>query len=274
MSSNNEIESVTFAIPAISITVKFLLMINCLLYFFSVLFSQFDLFSLLNLQIAKIFHFQLWRLITYSFIHTQIVSLIFNMLVLWMFGSELEHRWGSKFFIKFYIITVIGAALMSIPFVFVLPNIELHGANVAIFSLLTAYAVINPDRVVYFMMIFPIKIKWMTIIIGCMSLLMVKEESVLGLTYLLHLNGIIVGFIYLKYSMFFDKVRHKFYRKNVFFRNNADNIHIFTNTADKKVDDLLDKIKKNGMESLDVDERLFLKRASHLFKSKMPEDTK
>src|SRR4030088_648896 len=45
---------------------------------------------------------QLWRLVSYMFLHSGIFHILFNMLALWMIGSELEHRWGTRYFLKFY----------------------------------------------------------------------------------------------------------------------------------------------------------------------------
>lgn len=54
-----------------------------------------------------------WQLFTYMFLHsTSITHIVFNMLMLWMIGSELEIRWGRKFFIGFYLGTGVGAALI------------------------------------------------------------------------------------------------------------------------------------------------------------------
>src|SRR5262245_52602123 len=50
---------------------------------------------------------QLWQPVTYMFIHYPgaIGHVLFNMLGLWMFGTDLEHRWGTRFFVKYYFVT-------------------------------------------------------------------------------------------------------------------------------------------------------------------------
>ena len=52
----------------------------------------------------------MWRLVTYMFLHAGIFHILFNMLALWMFGTELERIWGTRYFLKFYFVTGIGAA--------------------------------------------------------------------------------------------------------------------------------------------------------------------
>src|SRR5712691_1067203 len=57
---------------------------------------------------------RVWQLVTYMFIHAGLFHILFNMLALWMFGTELERIWGTRFFLKFYFITGVGAAMLTI----------------------------------------------------------------------------------------------------------------------------------------------------------------
>src|SRR5205807_1520566 len=58
--------------------------------------------------------FWLWQLATYMFLHGGLFHILFNMLALWMFGTELDRIWGSRFFLKFYFITGIGAGVLTV----------------------------------------------------------------------------------------------------------------------------------------------------------------
>src|SRR5687768_7935323 len=65
--------------------------------------SVVDLLAVLGLSPLEILtRFQLWRGVTYLFLHENIFHLLFNMLALWMFGVEMERRWGSRYFLKYY----------------------------------------------------------------------------------------------------------------------------------------------------------------------------
>jgi membrane associated rhomboid family serine protease len=55
-----------------------------------------------------------WQPVTYMFLHGGIFHILFNMLALWMFGVELERMWGSRFFLKFYFVAGVGAALTTL----------------------------------------------------------------------------------------------------------------------------------------------------------------
>jgi membrane associated rhomboid family serine protease len=59
-----------------------------------------------------------WRLASYMFLHDPagIAHILFNMLALWMFGTELERTWGTRYFLKFYFVTGIGAAVLTVLF--------------------------------------------------------------------------------------------------------------------------------------------------------------
>ena len=56
----------------------------------------------------------IWQLVTYMFLHGGVGHLLVNMLALWMFGTELERTWGTRFFTKYYFVTGIGAALLTL----------------------------------------------------------------------------------------------------------------------------------------------------------------
>src|SRR5262245_46257062 len=60
--------------------------------------------------------FWIWQIATYMFLHGGIFHLLFNMLALWMFGTELERRWGTRYFLKFYFVTGVGAGLLTVLF--------------------------------------------------------------------------------------------------------------------------------------------------------------
>ena len=59
---------------------------------------------------------RIWQLGTYMFLHGGLFHILFNMLALWMFGTELERVWGTRYFLKFYFVTGIGAAILTVLF--------------------------------------------------------------------------------------------------------------------------------------------------------------
>src|SRR5215831_6333177 len=111
---------------------------------------------------AVVQQFAVWRLGTYMFLHAGIFHILFNMLALWMFGTELERIWGTRYFLKFYFVTGIGAAVLTVvfsllPFGFsrVIYVSNVIGASGAIYGLLLAYGLYFPDRIIL-LILFPI----------------------------------------------------------------------------------------------------------------------
>ena len=94
--------------------------------------------------------------------------LIFNMLILWMFGSEMERTWGSETFIRFYLFTGVGAGALSL--VTAPSSISVTiGASGALFGILLAYAMTYPNRMVYVYFLFPVKVKYLVIFLGAFN---------------------------------------------------------------------------------------------------------
>lgn len=165
--------------------------------------------SLVPLQVLE--QGYLWQLVTYMFLHTtQVTHILFNMLMLWFFGAELEQRWGRRFFATYYFVTGVGAAIIYVAGtalaaglfnigVFTLA-IPVQGASGAVFGLLLAYGMLFGERVIHFMMIFPMKAKFFVLIMGFVEFasLLSSRERGSEVAYLAHLGGIISGFLFLK----------------------------------------------------------------------------
>src|SRR5882672_5007513 len=129
-------------------------------------------------------HGQLWRLATYMFVHGGFFHILFNMLALWMFGVELERTWGSRYFLKYYFVCGVGAALTTVVLSF-LPGIfgqQLYlsrtvGASGAVMGVLLAYALYFPNRPIYMYFVFPLPAKYFVMIIGAIDLLSSMSAS-------------------------------------------------------------------------------------------------
>src|SRR5687767_8053340 len=78
--------------------VKGLIAVNAAVYVLQVLMPPERMIELFGLIPARVGQFEIWRLFTYQFLHGGVWHLALNMLMLWMFGSELEQRWGRRFF--------------------------------------------------------------------------------------------------------------------------------------------------------------------------------
>jgi membrane associated rhomboid family serine protease len=91
--------------------------------------------------------FMPWQLVSYALMHNDLGHLLFNMLGLWMFGSELEQHWGTRRYIQFGIVSAIAAALTQLLVLALMGSLaRTVGASGILFGLLTAYALTFPNR--------------------------------------------------------------------------------------------------------------------------------
>ena len=154
--------------------------------------------------------FYLWQLVTYIFLHDtgQWFHILFNMLGLWMFGSELESVWGTRKFTKFFFICGIGAGLLT---VLMSPNaaVTTIGASGAIYGILAAYGILFPDRTIIFI-IFPIKAKWFVLGLGVMAFISSISASGSGVAYIAHVGGMLCGLIYMKGGRLIPDIRGRY----------------------------------------------------------------
>lgn len=154
---------------------------------------------------------QLWRIFTYMWLHspTSILHIAFNMLSLWMFGSNLALVWGEQRFLRYYLVCGVGAGFMiaSLPFLLGMigvpsPITDLTavtlGASGAVMGVLLAYSFTWPDRTI--MLLFPpipIKAIWLIPVVFLMEWMSSATGGGANVSHTGHLAGVLVGWIYL-----------------------------------------------------------------------------
>jgi membrane associated rhomboid family serine protease len=178
----------------------------------------------LGLVPAAVFgNLALWQPVTYMFLHdtSGVGHILINMLSLWMFGTELERTWGTRFFTKYYFITGIGAAattlLLSIAPVAFAEGVYYSvtvGASGAIYGLLLAYGMTFPNRPIYLYFVFPIPAKYFVMIMGAIAFVSSLGGPGGGVAHSAHLGGLAVGYLYLKglRARPFDELKYRWYR--------------------------------------------------------------
>ncbi|HEX9397213.1 MAG TPA: rhomboid family intramembrane serine protease, partial [Burkholderiales bacterium] len=92
--------------------------------------------------------FQPWQVVTYAFLHGSVGHLFFNMLALYMFGGEIERLFGSRYYLKYYCVCVVTAAICHLLVTAWIggPAVPMVGASGGIFGLLLAYGLYFPER--------------------------------------------------------------------------------------------------------------------------------
>jgi len=229
----------------------------------------------------SIFGFEIWRFVTYMFFHDGLMHLGFNMLILWMFGPPIEARWGKRSFLTYYFICGVGAAVTYGIFNLVGMNsfIPMIGASGAIYGILLAYGMLFPEAVMMIFFIIPMKAKYAVVLFGFMELVSSAGANN-GIANLAHLGGMITGFIFLKLTIpalgaglpggisgAFTRWKTKRKMKVVRPKKPRANGHDGSqkNDADAKrkpeIDAILDKISREGLQSLTDEEQELLRRA-------------
>ena len=209
---------VSFGPGGISPAVKILLIANVVVFLLNLIVG--DVMTLrLGLSPQAIFEqWALWQPVTYMFLHSTggIGHLLFNMLALWMFGTELERTWGTRFFTKYYFITGVGAAATTLAASLIFDGVYYSvtvGASGAIYGLLVAYAIYFPHRTIYYI-IFPIPARVFVIIAGAIAFLSSLGGASGGIAHAAHLGGLVVGYFYLKglRSRPMDELKYRYLR--------------------------------------------------------------
>lgn len=145
-------------------------------------------------------NFMPWQVLSYAFLHGSIGHLFFNMLGLWMFGSELERLWGRKRFIQFLLAGALTAAAVQLFWTyFIGARTPTVGASGALFALLLGFGMLFPNRII--MPLFPpipMKAKVFVAVFGGLELLFGLSGSS-GVAHFAHLGGMLGGFLMIRY---------------------------------------------------------------------------
>jgi membrane associated rhomboid family serine protease len=184
---------------SLSSAVRMLIAWNVILFLVQLLLPH-RLEAVFGLVPSDVTRGQVWQLVTYMFLHSTHglpFHLLFNMLLLWMFGSELEGMWGTRKFVKYYFFTGIGAGITNVVVSLITrENAVTIGASGAIFGLLLAYGMTFPNRPVLLYFLIPIPAKYFVVLLGILELLFSRSQD--GIAHFAHLGGILFGWIYLR----------------------------------------------------------------------------
>jgi len=257
-------------LPSITPAVKWLLIINSAVYLIGFLISGpsttglafFERFFAL-IPSSPMLILQLWRLITYQFLHGDFGHIFFNMLCLLFLGPSLERHWGTKKFLTFYLSCGIAGGLFYILLVIIgfLPAGSLIGASGAILGVLTACAILFPHFVVFFFF-FPLPIRVAAIVLILMSVVSVLSRGVNAGGEAAHLAGIAVGALYVLSDSWRIDLKLRF--KSARWEKHVES----ERRLRIEVDRILKKVHDEGMHSLTSSEKRILKKATRLEQSR------
>lgn len=248
--------------PKVTVVVKRLLIINIGVFLAAIIIRPlgiliYDWFQLDPTTLARAL--QLWRLVTYQFLHGDIWHILFNMIGLYFLGPTLERYWGSRKFLVFYLSCGVAGGVFYLLLVAVgfLPALAMVGASGAILGILAACAILFPHiRLFIFPLFFPISIRTAAIIFSAMYLFYVLTKSANAGGHAAHLAGMAAGAIYV-FSQSWranikSKIQTSMQRKKAAEQRNLQ----------MELDGILKKVHKHGIHSLTPKEKKTLKRAT------------
>lgn len=200
---------------------------------------------------------QVWRLVSYQFLHAGIFHILFNMLMLYFLGPLLEQHWGSKAFVRFYLIcgAAGGVVYTLLAQLGILGVGSMVGASGAVYGLMAATAVLYPRMRVYIFGVFPMTMAVLVIVSAIISLLNFASGSNAG-GEAAHLAGIAVGLVYVKYKPMYTNWRMT--RQKGAWDRKIQQQREF----EVEVDRILTKIHQQGIQSLTNAEKATLKEAT------------
>jgi membrane associated rhomboid family serine protease len=219
--------------------------------------------------------FRPWTLVTYMFVHAGFFHLFFNMLILFFFGPPLEGMWGGREFLKFYLVSGLGAAVLSYFFAFQSPIV---GASGAIYGVMIAFAMNWPNMQIYIWGILPVKAKWLVTFLAAASVLSLVGGAQDGVAHWAHLGGFAAGYLYLtlndQLTSRVDRLKTFVSRRKLQVEKQAGAGNGPGHSAPRRdedkvldeVDRVLDKISTSGLQSLSEDEVRLLDEVSKRYR--------
>ena len=146
-----------------------------------------------------------WQLLTYGFMHGSFTHLLFNMLALLRFGAPLEHTWGDRRFLTYFLVCIVGAAVCQLAVGAwtmseggaAYPTV---GASGGVFGLLLAYGMLFPhQRVMLLIPPIPMKARTLVIVYGLAELMLGFTGWQPGVAHFAHLGGMLFGWLLIRY---------------------------------------------------------------------------
>ncbi len=226
--------------------------------------------------------FRVWQLLTATFIHAGFIHILFNMWFLYMFGRVLEEIIGRRDFLAFYLAAgllgsvcyVAWAAISGTP----APSV---GASGSVVGVVVLYAFFRPRQLIYVWGVIPLQVRWLAILFVGTDLLLLFESKNSDVAHCAHLGGALFAVLYRYVDLRIARVLSLFggFKRGKSMPQPLTGERILDepfgprmpeygdmDAVERRVDDLLNKISKNGIASLSDEEREFLKDASRRYR--------
>ncbi|RMG36442.1 MAG: rhomboid family intramembrane serine protease [Planctomycetota bacterium] len=231
---------------------------------------------------------QVWRLVTYAFLHDRysLFHIIFNMLCLWWFGKSVESIYGRREFLLFYLASAAFAGLSyCLVQAFAGSAVPVVGASGAVMATLMLYALHYPRRMIYVWGVFGVEARWFVAFLVALNVFPMLNTLQGGqgggtTAYAAHVGGLLFGYLYRKGGWRLSAAWESCvtWARRSWRRLRGPRLSVYVPRSDeseedpaevdRRVDELLEKIYQQGEASLTDEERDFLARASRRYRER------
>jgi membrane associated rhomboid family serine protease len=216
-----------------------------------------------------------WTFVSYMFVHAGLLHLLANMLMLFVFGTAVESRMGSRNFLLYYLFCGVGAAVFSLLLAGIMPVGSFVGASGAVLGVAVAFAMFWPDAELIVFPI-PVPIKARTLVIGLVVLDVVGSRLWPGdgIAHIAHVGGALFGYLFFRAQLLSRRSAApptRTVERVVMVQSGSaeperhtpvtpmrPRQRIESDPVAAEVDRVLDKISEKGISSLTPAERKFL----------------
>ncbi|OYW24701.1 MAG: hypothetical protein B7Z55_01445 [Planctomycetales bacterium 12-60-4] len=239
-----------------------------------------------SMKVSAVLQGQVWRLLTYAFLHNRfdLLHILFNMLGLWFFGCTLERMYGSREFMKFYLVAAVMAGLgfLVLSLALRIPGASMIGASGATMAVFMLYGAHFPRQQILIFWVIPLEIRWAIALYVAYDLFPVLHmiggtNLHTGVAHIAHLAGLLFGWLYYRNGWRLDDAWNSLTRTLSFRWRRATTGRQFKVykpvdedpvDIDAEVDRILAKIHEHGTQSLSRQEQALMERASERYKRK------
>jgi membrane associated rhomboid family serine protease len=220
-----------------------------------------------------------WTILTYMFLHFELMHILFNVLWLYWFGRIFLEYHNERKLLSLYLIGGFAGGLAYMLAYNLIPvlqksifQVQLLGASASVIAIVIAIAVYVPNHLIHLVFIGPVKIKWIAFISVLLYVINLSGDNAGG--NFAHLGGALWGWIYMSQLMAgrnitgrFDRITDNFFswfrpRRRLKIKYNSPNPDYDYNkrkvTQQEEINRVLDKIGKSGYDSLTYEEREIL----------------
>ena len=226
-----------------------------------------------------------WTFFTYMFVHAGLLHLLGNMFMLYVFGTAVENRMGSRAFILYYLLCGVGGAVLSLALSSVMSVGPMVGASAAVLGVALAFAMYWPDaELIVFPFPFPIRARTLVALLVGVDVLFAFLTPGDGIAHVAHVGGVLFGYLYFRMQSFSRRSPQpppRAVERVVMVQSGSaeperrtpvtparPRRRVDADPVAAEVDRVLDKISEKGIASLTPAERRFLDEVSKQKKGK------